>query len=161
MTKPLSANLNILKADTESAIARIGQYRRENKKKAELVVLAGAAISALTTIAIGMSSVVPSCSALFQGAALILSASLTILTAWDGLYNHKRLWLLQAGVLNSLYQIQTEIKHLEASGQIDQDAVDALYLRYQAAFDEYNSQWTEMRADDRQPVPDAGNEPAP
>ena len=149
MAERVPASLDIVKDDTDKAIDRLSQYRRSNKKKAEFVVVSSAAISAATTIAIGLTSLISSWSVVFQSLALMLSASLTILTAWDGLYNHKRLWLIQAGVLNSLYRIQADIRHLEKCDPIDQEAVNELYLRYQAAFDEYNSQWSEMRTDER------------
>jgi hypothetical protein len=44
--------------------------------------------------------------------------------------------------------VQTDLHHLEASQPVDQDAVNELYRRYKAAFDEYNAQWQEMRMED-------------
>lgn len=139
------ANLDVLKSDLADSIARLTEYRRDNKTKADRVVFWGAVISASTTVSIGLGGLIASGSLFFQGLALLLSASLTVLTAWDGLYNHKRLWIIQASVLNELYQIQTDIRHLEASNALDQNAVNELYDRYQSAFEEYNAQWQEMR----------------
>lgn len=148
MSELIPASLDVLKADIATAIARLSVYRRGNKRKAELIVVASAAISAVTTISIGLASLVSSQSTCFQIVALAFSTSLSVLTAWDGLYNHKRLWLLQAGVINALYQVQTDIRHLEASNNVDQAAINELYARYKAAFNEYHSQWNEMRTDE-------------
>lgn len=144
----ISADINVLKTDVKEAIQRLSAYRRGNKKKAMFVVILSASISASTTVAIGLAAVWSSGSEFFQGSALLLSASLTVLTAWDGLFNHKRLWLLQAGVVNSLYRIQTDVRHLEATDPGNQKAVNELYEKYKSAFAEYNSQWTEMREDE-------------
>ncbi|KHE91638.1 MAG: hypothetical protein K8F52_07080 [Candidatus Scalindua rubra] len=73
---------------------------------------------------------------------------MTILAAWDGFYNHKRLWLLQADIVNRLNDIKTDIKHLEASGSSSQEAVNELYSRYKLSFREFNDQWNDLRAED-------------
>lgn len=148
MRPQIPVSLEILKKDTSTAVARLKTLRRGNKKKAEYVVLGSAGISAVTTICIGVTSLANSWAPIYQSAALILSASLTVLTAWDGLYNHKRLWLMQASIVNSLRQIETDIKHVEASGELDSEVLAELYTRYRHAFEEYNTQWSEMRMDD-------------
>jgi len=158
MPGKFSANLDVLKADTDSAIRRMTRYQRGNKRKAELAVVISASISAATTISIGLSSLIPVCSTIFQSAAMVLSASLTIVIAWGGLHNHKRQWMLQSSVINALYRIQTEIKHLEASPQIDQAAVDTLYGCYRAAIDEYGSQGNDFWGDDRRSSAVAGSD---
>ncbi|MCP3908059.1 MAG: SLATT domain-containing protein, partial [Oceanicoccus sp.] len=121
---------------------------RGNKKKAEKVVLVSASISAMTTISIALASQFKNLTPLFQSIAIILSASLTILVAWDGFYNHKRLWLLQAETVNRLKEINTDIRHLEATGSIKQSTIDQLYIRYKEAFGDFNNQWKELRIDD-------------
>lgn len=145
MMASIPANLDVLKTDLSNSITRLAKYRKDNKNKADRVVFWGAVISGSTTVSIGLGGLLAEDSVYFQALALLLSASLTVLTAWDGLYNHKRLWIIQASVLNELYQIQSDIRHLEASGAVEQSTVDALYQRYQSAFDEYNAQWQEMR----------------
>ena len=151
-TPELPANLEILKKDLGDSLSSLRKLRRGNKKKAEYVVIAAAAISALTTVSIGLISLVSNWSPFFQILALILSASLTVLTAWDGLYNHKRLWLLQAGIVNNLRQIETDLKHVEKLQDVDQNLINELYLRYRNAFEQYNLQWQEMRMDDDSPA---------
>ena len=148
MSSQVPVSLEILKKDTSAAINSLRTLRRGNKKKAEYVVLGSAGISAVTTICIGVTSLAGSWGPIYQSAALILSASLTVLTAWDGLYNHKRLWLMQASIVNNLRQIQTDIRHIEASGDTDPEVLSELYSRYRNAFEEYNAQWSEMRTDD-------------
>jgi hypothetical protein len=145
MMDAVPANIDVLKSDLADSISRLTEYRKDNKRKADRVVIWGAAISGSTTVAIGLGGLIADYSVYFQAIALLLSASLTVLTAWDGLYNHKRLWNIQASVLNELFQIQTDIRHLEASGAVEQPTVDALYHRYKSAFDEYHAQWQEMR----------------
>lgn len=144
----MDANINVLKQDVNSAIDRLSTTRYKNKKKAEYVVIWSAGISAVTTITIGLSSLVGDWSKLFQGIALTLSASLTVLAAWDGFYNHKRLWLLQADIVNRLSDIKSDIKHLESKSEPGQESVNELYVRYKAAFREFNDQWKDLRAED-------------
>jgi len=144
----MDANLDVLKQDLKNAISRNTAYRRENKKKAEKVVVVSAGLSAVTTLTIALSSIFESMSPLFQTIALLVSGSLTVVTAWDGFYNHKRLWLLQADILNKLYEIDTEIRHHEANNTITQEIVNTLFARYQSAFHEFNAQWKEIRTDE-------------
>ncbi len=144
----MNANLEVLKKDINSSLDRFLKYRRGNKKKAEYVVIASASISAATTLFIGLGSIWDNYVSYYQALALFFSASLTIITAWDGFYNHKRLWLLQADIITRLYDISSDIKHLEASGKPTYESVNELHTRYKAAFREFNEQWKELRAED-------------
>jgi len=148
LKKIMNANIDILKKDINLSLENLRKRRRGNKKKAEYVVVASAVISAVTTISIGLSSLVETWSSIFQGIALILSASLTIIATWDGFYNHKRLWLLQADIVNRLQDIKSDIRHLEANGKPNQQSINDLYSRYKSSFREFNEQWKDLRAED-------------
>lgn len=50
--------------------------------------------SAATTALIGLGSYFPDAANMFYVPALLVSASLTIVTAWDNLYKHNDLWIM-------------------------------------------------------------------
>lgn len=153
MNVKIQANIDVLKKDVDSSLKNLTERRRENKKKAQYVVVGGAAISAFTAISIGMSSLKTEWAVFLQPIALALSSVSTIVVAWDGFYNHKRLWLLHVDIVRSLQDIQTDIRHIEANGNPDQDELNFLYARYKSSIGEFNEQWKDLRTENNDEKP--------
>ena len=109
-----------------------------------------AILSALTTIFIGLSQYFPVNSQLpkiLSGIALVTSGSITVLSAFDGLFNHKKLWISYVSSLVQFYELQTDIKHYKASGENSQEILDKFYIRYKEILGEVNSNWIRLRTE--------------
>ena len=89
-------------------------------------------ISAITTVCIGIVSFLPDgYSNIFGIISLLTSASLTVVAAWDGIFHHKKLWINASKTLNELYELDTDIRHTEASSNgVSQDQANEFYERY-------------------------------
>ena len=78
-------------------------------------------------------------------AALIFSASLTVIQAWDGLFHHKRLWIIQTQALNKFRELNQDLLHIETTNNFEQDLINDCYKRYKEIYTTWNTEWLELR----------------
>ena len=142
----VDANKERLKSKLVENIQKIKGRKNQDKAIAAFVVTYGAVISALTTVLISLSSYLSDYSLYFNIAALITSATVTVIQAWDKLFNHKRLWIIQAEVLNGLKELNEDLAHLEANNKLGQDETNECYERYKEIMRKWNSDWKDLRA---------------
>src|SRR5436853_1666999 len=90
----IDADLILLKKDLNNTMKDIREKKENDKSKTTIVATYGGLVSALTTVLIGLSSYISNYATYFSIAALVTSASLTVVQAWDRLFNHKRLWII-------------------------------------------------------------------
>jgi len=150
----IDANIDILEQDIKDRITSFKKRTSGNKKKAAWVVILSSFISALTTILIGISSIVsgdnPEYSRFLNIIALITSSSLPILLSWDTFFNHKKLWVQYTDTLTKLYDLEADFQHLkknfeENKREIDQNVVNEIYMKYKDILQNTNQNWIGMR----------------
>jgi len=150
----IDANIDILEQDVKDRITSFRKRTDGNKKKAARVVILSSFISALTTILIGISSIVssdnPEFSKFLNILALITSSSLPILLSWDTFFNHKKLWVQYTDTLTKLYDLEADLKHLRKNSEdkkmeIEQKMVNEFYMRYKDILQNTNQSWIGMR----------------
>ena len=96
----VNADPSRLKSDLDARIEKLNVYRTRDKRKAAFVAIYTGIVSAITTVCIGIVAFLPdSWTHYFGIASLITSASLTAVSAWDGIFGHKRLWVNQQSTL--------------------------------------------------------------
>jgi len=82
-----------------------------------------------------------------EAAALILSASGSMLVAIEALTNNTWRWIRYRRTLYDLYAIQDDLRYVQAgSSPVPDDKIEALYKRLCAALDAYNDEWLKERA---------------
>jgi len=86
---------------------------------------------------------------LAKNSALVLSALVTLLTAWDAFFNHRALWVRYTRTVTELRGIQSELEYVSSdSDQKPKEAdIDRLFERYQSALKETNVSWQTLRDD--------------
>ncbi len=142
----VKADIKKLKSDIETGIKSLRKYQKGNKRKTTSIALYGGIVSALTTISIGLAAyTTDKYETAFKVAALIFSASLVVVHAWDGLFSHKELWKLQASTANNLRVLKIDIEHMEKSNTLTQVKINKCYIRYKAIFKEHNEAWQALR----------------
>jgi hypothetical protein len=141
----IDADLGLLKENLDNEIKKLDSRKREDKLKATFVVTYGAFVSGLTTVLIGLSSYLSKYEIFFSIAALVTSASLTVIQAWDKFFNHKKLWIIQAEVLHGYEEIREDISHLEKANRVDQNAINECYERYKKINKNWSTIWMELR----------------
>lgn len=79
--------------------------------------------------------------------ALVLSASITLLSTWDTFYNHRGLWVRYTGTVTELKAIRSKLEYLLSDGErnVDSAELDALYDRLQVTLTETNMWWQQER----------------
>ncbi len=143
----INADIEKLKNDVAERINK-SQYRRsDDKRKAAFVAVYVGLVSAITTVCIGIVSFLPEFySNVFGIISLISSASLTVVSAWDGIFHHKKLWINTAITLNELYELDTDIRHTESADDgISQKQANVFYTRYKKIRKEANERWYKIR----------------
>lgn len=116
----IKADLYQLKEDIDYEIKVTKANQKKDKRKSTFISVYSGLISALTTFCIGLNPYVPEDNrAYLIGLSLFTSATLTVILAWNRLFNHKSLWINSAIKLSELYDLNTDIKHSENSKSID------------------------------------------
>ena len=122
--------------------ARIKSFKQKvefNRKWANWAILFNALLSATTTVLIGLK--------ILSAIALITSASITIVNAWDGVYQYRRRWVQYNNTLMKLYELRFDIKYAKISSDdgLSSEAVDQFRERYQNILRDTNEGWQEDR----------------
>ena len=139
-------NIDIFESDIKTRIANFERKQADNKRKTMYVVVFGALISATTTVLIGLSKIWIDLDKYLSTFALITSSSLSVLYAWDALFNHRKLWVNYTDALNKLYDIETDLRHLKVSSlEENEQKVNLLYENYKLILKELNEEWKSMR----------------
>lgn len=148
MNTQINANLKVLKSDISWDINSLRTNKKLDKRKILLVTIGIAAISALTTTLLGITKFVfHDFENGFNAAALCLSALITVISTWDSIFQHKKLWINSAMTLNELYSLDADIRHVEANGSVDQQLINQFYERYKEIKNRTNQQWSKNHED--------------
>jgi len=126
-------------------IASFDTRRSQNKKKAFLSKILSISFSTLTTILLGWQGLTNPTLTVVKNIALLLSAVVTILSAWESFFNHRELWVRYTSTLTRLKTIQSDLHYLLAGANVNDDKLDELYNRFQAVIDETNASWVALR----------------
>lgn len=147
MDQPLKITADKAKLikDVSSAVERIKKRMENNKRKKVIIVIFSAIGSALTTVLLGFSAYIKEYTIFFNVSAMTISGVTTVVASWDGLFDHKRLWIMQSEALNSFKELSEDMEHLERSGKLDQAAIDYCYLRYKEIYEKWNLDWKDLR----------------
>jgi hypothetical protein len=146
----ITADFNLLKQSLNQTIHNLQKRKNNDKTKSTFIVMYGALASGLTTVLIGLStySIFGKYTTYLTIAALIISASLTVIQAWDGLFHHKRLWIIQAEALSKFKDLNQDLLHIETTKSFDQELINDCYKRYKEIYETWNAEWHEMRNKD-------------
>jgi hypothetical protein len=140
------APIEFIEAEIKKRIESFDKDRNFYREKANQFTLLTAFLSALTTFLIGLSqSYNPS--KLVSIIALATSAGMTIVNAWDGLYNYRRRWVQNNANLMRFYELESDIKYEKArfDGNLSLENMDKFRDRYQDILRDANERWREDR----------------
>src|SRR6266540_1316933 len=88
---PLDGKVKFLRENIDSQVESFSRRRNSNKQKAFLVKLGTSAAAGTATVILGFQGYIDPVWA--KNIALILSALITFVSAWDAYFNHRALWL--------------------------------------------------------------------
>jgi hypothetical protein len=100
-------------------------------------------LSAATTVLIGVGQIYdwqP-----LSVIALIISASMTIVNAWDGLFNYRSRWVNNNETLMKLYDLRSELEYQKHKQTLQDINIDEFYQRYKGILQVANESWKSDR----------------
>jgi hypothetical protein len=97
-------------------------------------------LAAVTAIILGLN-VQQSMQVVVKTAALIISAIITVINAFNAFYNHRELWIGNNHALNRFYKLKFDIAYCEQGGTVTQQDVNGFRDTYQNILDELNEDW--------------------
>ncbi len=140
----------ILKNNIQHHLARLNRNIVRDKKKATFVEIykGVAAASATALLGIGQIKLLENYNDIFQILAISITALLTMVTAWDNLFQHKQLWVMNVAVRNQFANLNDEFAHAEATGSLGQDQLEAFQSEMKNALRAANQNWTQLRTEE-------------
>jgi hypothetical protein len=145
----MKVNRELLEQQLRDAVANYEDRRQHNKRVSRSVLVLSASISGLTTVLIGLSASLTSPAGKIIGLiALGTSASVSVIGAWDSLFNHKRLWILYTEHWISMWNLLMDLEHLKKNGDADDSDYLELYHKFKEIKNSLNLKWQAMKLED-------------
>jgi len=135
--------LAILRAQIDHSVKWFRDARRRNRRNAFLLRFGTAALSAATTVVLGLQGF-ETYRVLLKNVALILSASVTVIAAWESFFNHRELWVRYTATLGLLRGLQSDLEYA-CAGNIQAEGLDVFHDRLNAILRETNASWLQLR----------------
>ena len=140
-----AAKLEYLQNEISDRIA--GAQGRENcyRTRAVFVTLAGASLSATTTVLIAVSQTYGQ--KWISTLALVASALVSFLTAYEGFMRNRPLWIQTNTTRMQFYDLRSDIAYRLAGSdrELTEVELDKFYARYKDILDQANRQWETVR----------------
>ncbi len=119
---------------------------RDRRRTTEVEIFKGTAAAATTALlGIGQLKFFHDVSDAFQVLAIVLTALLAIVTAWDGLFRHKALWILNISARNQFFELREDFDHAVATDTLSDEMLIEFYARYKKILKATNDGWVSMR----------------
>jgi hypothetical protein len=141
MNEDVNTKLDFLRTQLKTNIDGFRARQADSKRKGFLIRMTVVVLGALTTVLLGLkaNTLFSSYDSAMSAAALVLSATIPIFSAWDAFYDHRWLWIRYAAAQQGLYGILDDLEY--AGPNISSDKLDELYARFRAVLQETNSAW--------------------
>ncbi|TAA73935.1 MAG: Protein of unknown function (DUF4231) [Candidatus Electronema aureum] len=145
MQKHIEDKISFLKQEVDLKIKSFEEKRTFNRKMSSYLNMTLIIISALITIFLGIEQ--DTYKIFFKNLALVLSASLTVLSTLDSFFNYKKLWVKYTDTTNDLKALKTDILYscIKSDENISEQVIDKFYDRYISILKDTNQHWIQSR----------------
>jgi hypothetical protein len=140
--------LEFLRTELKNNIDGFRTIAAKSKKRALQLRISMAAFGSLTTLLLGLKS-----SPLFVGydsefsaIALVVSAFIPILTAWDAVVDHRWLWVSDTAAHTSLSRILEEVDFASAKGSVSEEQLNNFHNQFKRAMQAATDGWLDKRS---------------
>jgi hypothetical protein len=125
-------------------------YRDEYQRSRVVVKTRAKRVVVWTSVANGLIAVVGTAVAVFQAPWLGLlstglAASIGVITAWDGLYRHRELWVQRSVILGQLQALLRTTELRQAEGQDRNVLADEAMTHLNAVLEDDLEAWASLR----------------
>lgn len=148
----LNKKVNLLRTKIDERISRFTSKRMDNKYKARNFYVSTTVLAAISTIILGLDVSNIKWFAFLgihaKNLALILSALITIVSAYDSFFDHKSLWVNFTNANSNLKNLKFEIDYyLEGNKDIKNEDIDRFKARYNEIMNDVGKKWSNLRSD--------------
>jgi hypothetical protein len=152
--------LQVLKKELDFHFSRLNKARNNNKYKSFTLKLLAVCFAGAITVLLGIN-VSEDLSASFKNIALILSAVITVLNAYEGFYDHRSLWIQGTVTLSQLAALKNEVDYITAGreqkvSEDDMRRLDDFNKRLEQILQDELKAWLKMRQETSIPGQPAG-----
>jgi hypothetical protein len=103
-------------------------------------------IGVLTTILLGLNKYFPDdwhdC---VSATAFVLSAFVSLVLAFESIYEPRRMWIVYNGTLVSLYGLSDELEFENLGGEIQPTSLKVFFDRFEGILRDANANWQKQR----------------
>lgn len=109
--------------------------------------LASAVVSAVTTVLIGIGQIYKQ-QVWISILALVASAGLTVIAAWNGVFRHRELWIQKTDTWMALQKLEANIQFAKTKsrGVLTLEQVDNFYQEFEAILLSEHELWKKVRS---------------
>ncbi len=138
-SEPLDVSLHYL----AHYVSEVGRARGVVKRRAKGVVVWGAALTGTSAILGGLVALTGS--AYFGLAGTATAAALGVVSAWDGHFQHRELWVQRSGVLAKLQKLERNTQLLAAESADREALARTVMEQLDGILEEDLDSWTSLR----------------
>ena len=142
---PEIETLNLLEKELTEQIAGFDNSRQFYRHQQFTFTVATAALSASTTIFIGVGQILAQ--KWISILSLVCSAGITVLAAWDQFLRSRELWIQKTDTWMALQSLDADIKYTKAKlgDALSQDQIDEFYARFDQILTSEHESWKKVR----------------
>ena len=146
----LKTKVDFLLAQIDDRIRGFTKRRNNNKYKARNFHILVTLLGAIATVVLGLDLMKYEGMSFFQdnskNIALIITAGVTVVSAYNTFFDHKGLWVNYTVARNDFYSLRFDIDfYLKGNKKIDPDRILQFKDRYNEVLDRTNQKWTKQR----------------
>jgi len=138
-------DIETLKNSIDHQTDRTDRNRFRDKFRTTSVTVFTAFAGATTATLLGLSKYIVDWENWLQAAALIISGILSVVVAWDNLFDHKRLWIISSKGNREFLRLKEDISHSEATETLTDELGQEFYARYNEILETMNTEWDRLR----------------
>ena len=134
--------------DIAANIKRLEGEADHNRLWAFRLRITVAVLSAVTTVLVGISGksiIVEPYVQILSIVTLVVSATISVIAAWDAFYSFRDIWILFSEGIQGLYALQRELKYVKVDGN-SEPRLDDIFKRFQKIVDDTSRSWGRRRA---------------
>lgn len=148
----LNRKVDLLKVKIDERISTFTSKRKDNKYKARNFYVSTTVLAAISTIILGLDFAniewLTFNDDIAKNIALILSALITIVSAYDSFFDHKSLWVNFTKAKSNLSSLKFELDYyLEGNTNIEKKDIDGFKAKYHEIINEVGKKWSNLRSD--------------
>jgi len=137
--------IQFLKDNLEEAINSLYKRRKDEESKAYRLQMSTTILSSITTVILGLK--LTGFEETTRITALIISSLITIISAVETFWSHKKLWRTYAETLHGLYTLRFDFEfRLLNSEELKSEELIHFKNRYQEILESSNEKWMKSRA---------------